>query len=166
MRHCFYFLVVALYIQKASSLTTLSSKGPSLTVTPAQKAFTVAASQTTTMTSTSVSESVSSTTKPPNRHRLALRQRCWNDQGFSVDCATWTGYYYTWGPPGNPYEGGPGEGGGGSGSGSGSGSGNGNPVIVSGLGQRIQLPMLRLLAISFMIAVFEIYHEIQRLLGS
>jgi hypothetical protein len=45
------------------------------------------------------------------------RQECFNDQGFSVDCATWTGYYYTWGPPGNPYEGGPGEGGGGSGSG-------------------------------------------------
>jgi hypothetical protein len=33
------------------------------------------------------------------------RQECFNDQGFSVDCATWTGYYYT------------GEGGGGSGSG-------------------------------------------------
>jgi hypothetical protein len=45
------------------------------------------------------------------------RQECFNDQGFSVDCATWTGYYYTWGPPGNPYEGGPGEGGDGSGSG-------------------------------------------------
>lgn len=48
---------------------------------------------------------------------LERRQRCFNDQGFSVDCATWTGYYYTWGPPGNPYEGGPGEGGGGSGGG-------------------------------------------------
>lgn len=45
------------------------------------------------------------------------RQECFNDQGFSVNCATWTGYYYTWGPPGNPYEGGPGEGGDGSGSG-------------------------------------------------
>ena len=54
----------------------------------------------------------------------ALRQKCWNDQGFSVDCAAWTGYRYTWGPPGNPYAGGPGQGGGGSGSG-------GTTVVVS-----------------------------------
>ena len=58
-------------------------------------------------------------TLPPNEFHLhdprRKRQECFNDQGFSVNCATWTGYYYTWGPPGNPYEGGPGEGGGGSG---------------------------------------------------
>jgi hypothetical protein len=60
-------------------------------------------------------------TLPPNEFELhdprRKRQECFNDQGFSVNCATWTGYYYTWGPPGNPYEGGPGEGGGGGGSG-------------------------------------------------
>jgi len=55
------------------------------------------------------------TTAPPMYNRLGVRQECFNDQGFRVDCATWTGYYYTWGPPGNPYEGGPGEGGGGGG---------------------------------------------------
>lgn len=60
-------------------------------------------------------------TLPPNEFELhdprRKRQECFNDQGFSVNCATWTGYYYTWGPPGNPYEGGPGEDGGGGGSG-------------------------------------------------
>ncbi|KAK5048983.1 hypothetical protein LTR84_005405 [Exophiala bonariae] len=62
---------------------------------------------------------------------LERRQRCFNDQGFSVNCATWTGYYYTWGPPGNPYAGGPGEGGGGSGgSGGGGGGGGGGGTVV------------------------------------
>ncbi|KAK5938430.1 hypothetical protein PMZ80_009400 [Knufia obscura] len=46
---------------------------------------------------------------PLSRNPLELRQRCFDDQGFSVDCATWTGYYYTWGPPGDPYAGGPGD---------------------------------------------------------
>ena len=49
------------------------------------------------------------------------RQRCFNDQGFSVDCATWSGYRYTWGPPGNIYAGGPGD----------DGSGGGGTGIVS-----------------------------------
>lgn len=57
---------------------------------------------------------------------LEKRQKCWDDRGFSVNCATWTGYYYTWGPAGNPYEGGPGEGGG---SGSG-GESVGSTVVV------------------------------------
>jgi len=61
---------------------------------------------------------------------LERRQHCWNDQGFSVNCATWTGYYYTWGPAGNPYEGGPGEGGGSSGGGSNGGSNGGGTVVV------------------------------------
>jgi hypothetical protein len=58
---------------------------------------------------------ISTTTAPPlTYNRFGFRrQECFNDQGFRVDCATWTGYYYTWGPPGNPYEGGPGQGGGG-----------------------------------------------------
>lgn len=46
---------------------------------------------------------------PLSRNPLELRQKCFDDRGFSVDCATWTGYYYTWGPAGNPYEGGPGD---------------------------------------------------------
>jgi hypothetical protein len=56
-------------------------------------------------------------TPPPSPNHLDLRQRCWNDQGFSVDCAVWTGYRYTWGPASNPYD--YWSGGGGSGSGGG-----------------------------------------------
>jgi hypothetical protein len=55
-------------------------------------------------------------TSPPSFQNLELRQRCWNDQGFSVDCAIWTGYRYSWGPSSNPYDywsgGGTGSGGG------------------------------------------------------
>lgn len=65
------------------------------------------------------------TIAPLAANPLEKRQRCWDDRGFSVNCATWTGYYYTWGPPGNPYEGGPGEGGG-----SGSGGGNSGSTVV------------------------------------
>ena len=43
-------------------------------------------------------------TMPPSLNHLELRQRCWNDQGFSVDCAAWTGYRYSWGPATNPYD--------------------------------------------------------------
>lgn len=64
-------------------------------------------SETTTRSTFSYSSLV--TMAPLSRNPLELRQKCFNDQGFSVDCATWTGYYYTWGPPGNPYEGGPGD---------------------------------------------------------
>lgn len=66
------------------------------------------------------------TMAPQSRNPLELRQKCFDDRGFSVDCATWTGYYYTWGPPvsspipdtqdayqrpiqGDPYQGGPGD---------------------------------------------------------
>lgn len=50
--------------------------------------------------------------EPTITTRLGLRQEeCFNDQGFRVDCATWTGYRYTWGPSSDPYLGGPGEGG-------------------------------------------------------
>jgi hypothetical protein len=56
-------------------------------------------------------------TSPPSLQNLELRQRCWNDQGFSIDCAVWTGYRYSWGPSSNPYDywsgGGTGSGGGG-----------------------------------------------------
>lgn len=57
------------------------------------------------------------TTVPPSLNHLDLRQRCWNDQGFSVDCAVWTGYRYTWGPSSNPYDYWSGNGGSGSGQG-------------------------------------------------
>ncbi len=56
-------------------------------------------------------------TPPPSPQHLEQRQRCWNDQGFSVNCAVWTGYRYSWGPSSNPYDywsGNGGSGGGGS----------------------------------------------------
>ena len=83
------------------------------------------------------------TTVPPMRHHLDLRQKCFNDQGFSVNCATWTGYRYTWGPLGNPYAGGPGEGGGGSGGGSGDGI---ISAARSGRGFRIDIIFLAITA--------------------
>ncbi|KAK5081865.1 hypothetical protein LTR70_008454 [Exophiala xenobiotica] len=61
---------------------------------------------------------------PLSRNPLELRQKCFDDRGFSVDCATWTGYYYTWGPAGDPYAGGPGD--------DGSGSSGSNVVYVGG----------------------------------
>jgi hypothetical protein len=72
---------------------------------------------------------ISTTTAPAlTYNRFGFRrQECFNDQGFRVDCATWTGYYYTWGPPGNPYEGGPGQGGGG---------GNGYTTVILGASSR------------------------------
>lgn len=79
--------------------------------------------------STEFSRSSLITMPPISRNPLELRQKCFDDRGFSVDCATWTGYYYTWGPPvssnqacgqakdqhiiqGDPYRGGPGDSGG------------------------------------------------------
>jgi hypothetical protein len=70
---------------------------------------------------------MSRVTPPPSLHQLDLRQRCWNDQGFSVNCAVWTGYRYSWGPSSNPYD---------YWSGGGSGSGGGN--VVSGGGRTMQ----------------------------
>jgi hypothetical protein len=84
----------------------------------------------------------SKTTAPPlTYNRFGFRrQECFNDQGFRVDCATWTGYYYTWGPPGNPYEGGPGEGGGAG------GANNGYTTVIVGGSSRAStvLPPLML----------------------
>lgn len=71
---------------------------------------------------------VPKTTPPPSLHQLDLRQRCWDDRGFSVDCAVWTGYRYTWGPPSNPYDYWSGDGGSGSGGGD---SGDANVIAVS-----------------------------------
>src|SRR5690349_14753180 len=57
----------------------------------------VSASQTnTTPTPTDSLQPVISATitiAPLASDRLMLRQKCFNDQGFQVDCATWTGYY-------------------------------------------------------------------------
>lgn len=73
---------------------------------------------------------ISRVTPPPSLRHLDLRQRCWNDQGFSVNCAVWTGYRYTWGPSSNPYDYWSGNGGSGSGGGN-SGSSNAVKVDVS-----------------------------------
>jgi uncharacterized membrane protein len=90
----------------------------SATVVPGVGMSGISATRTTWMTispTSEISAPISTTTAPPlTYNRFGFRrQECFNDQGFRVNCATWTGYYYTWGPPGNPYEGGPGEGGGG-----------------------------------------------------
>ena len=120
----FCLLLVFLHNSLASSGVTVSEAVPLATVGPARGAATISATTTTLMTTPSVLESsasMSTITAPPltfNRFGFR-RQECFNDQGFRVNCATWTGYYYTWGPPGNPYEGGPGEGGGSGGGGSG-----------------------------------------------
>ena len=73
---------------------------------------------------------LSRVTPPPSLHHLDLRQRCWNDQGFSVDCAVWTGYRYTWGPYSNPYDYWSGNGRSGSGGGSSIASGAVKPNCV------------------------------------
>lgn len=70
---------------------------------------------------------LSRVTPPPSLHHLELRQRCWNDQGFSVDCAVWTGYRYTWGPATNPYDYWSGAG----------GSGSGGGGLVSGAASKV-----------------------------
>ncbi len=131
------YFAVLLFVQTALSVAITSVHHPcsdgSVTTTTSSASY----------TSTGLSGSITQPTFAPTATRahfqtplsalvtlaplaanpLEKRQHCWNDQGFSVDCATWTGYYYTWGPAGNPYEGGPGEGGGNSGS-NGGGSGN------------------------------------------
>ncbi|KAJ9613000.1 hypothetical protein H2200_002941 [Cladophialophora chaetospira] len=73
------------------------------------------------------------TIAPLPQNPLGKRQCCWNDQGFRVDCGQWTGYYYTWGPPGDPYQGGPpgcGQSGGDNGGSGGSGSPQPGTVVV------------------------------------
>ncbi|KIW44178.1 uncharacterized protein PV06_05208 [Exophiala oligosperma] len=127
-------LTVFLFIQTVLSLAITSTPTPSdliqVTATPALSPVQHVTWPTLTPSITEVQlpiiPSAVITLAPLIANPLERRQRCWDDRGFSVDCATWTGYYYTWGPPGNPYEGGPGEGGGGSGGGS---NGGGNVVV-------------------------------------
>ena len=101
---------------------------PTTTAAPGMGMSRISATRTTLMTISTTSEfwaPISTTTAPAlTYNRFGFRrQECFNDQGFRVDCATWTGYYYTWGPPGNPYEGGPGQGG---------GAGNGYTTVTLG----------------------------------
>jgi len=133
MRHLILFLFIELALTFAitpfpavsngftatASFSTSPTPSKSITHLPATTSVTQAHSQ--------MPVSAVVTIAPLVANPLERRQRCWNDQGFSVDCATWTGYYYTWGPPGNPYEGGPGEG---EGSGGSNGGNGGGTVVV------------------------------------
>ena len=147
-------LLVIFHNRQASSLVTVLDAMPIATVAPARGVAAISVTRTTLITTSSISESsasMSTTTAPPlTYNRFGFRrQECFNDQGFRVDCATWTGYYYTWGPPGNPYEGGPGEGGGSGGGGSGY-----TTVIVGGSSRASTvLPSLVLWATSLSIAI-------------
>jgi hypothetical protein len=146
MRLLVWLLIAFIHNTLASSPITLADAFPSATVVPARGAPGVSVTRTTTLMKTaSVLESsapTSKTTAPPlTYNRFGFRrQECFNDQGFRVDCATWTGYYYTWGPPGNPYEGGPGEGGGAG------GANNGYTTVIVGGSSRAStvLPSLML----------------------
>jgi hypothetical protein len=129
MRWCFLFLLIQQLICVNGTLTatkTTSTTPSSSPVTTASTSDRIAA-VTLTLDQAQAPLSAFITIAPLPANPLERRQRCWDDRGFSVDCATWTGYYYTWGPPGNPYLGGPGEGGG---SGSGGGNGNGGGTVV------------------------------------
>jgi hypothetical protein len=127
-------LVLFLFIYQASSFAitpvpVVREEILTATISPLSPTVSSSIAQTTPTTSITAAQvqlplSAVVTIAPLFQNPLERRQRCFNDQGFSVDCATWTGYYYTWGPPGNPYAGGPGEGGGGG------GSGGGGTVVV------------------------------------
>jgi len=116
-----WLLVVTAQTCLATAGLSLKSAMPQATIVPLQRPSVRSIIQTNILTTPSSTQSLavpSTTTAPLLFNRFGFRrQECFNDQGFSVNCATWTGYYYTWGPPGNPYEGGPGEGGGSGGGG-------------------------------------------------
>ena len=64
------------------------------TSTASSSTYTVATlSQSRDASTTTFSYSTLITMAPVSRNPLELRQRCFDDRGFSVDCATWTGYY-------------------------------------------------------------------------
>ncbi|KAJ4504988.1 hypothetical protein HRR83_008066 [Exophiala dermatitidis] len=130
------WLSLVLFVQTALCIAVTMLSAPTeaaaMTATATLKPSSVSlcCSTTQSVTSTSITEvkpellSALVTIAPLVVNPLERRQRCWDDRGFSVDCATWTGYYYTWGPPGNPYEGGPGE------DGNGGDGGGGSSVVV------------------------------------
>ena len=153
--------LLLLPLVRASSFETITIS--SISSDPQQAITTSLISETSAQGSsfpTSTSYSLHYTFAPNPLPSVFARQKCFNDQGFSVDCATWTGYYYTWGPSSNPYLGGPGEGGSGS-SGSGSGSDSGSSVVVTsdGANQLFDVTfgycsISCLLAVAFMLVAF------------
>lgn len=136
-----YLLLFVLAAQAAAMWMTTSVEKPFTkpVATDNHRAIARVTSSTATTTTNTQSPSIAFSTlmtiAPLSRNPLELRQRCFNDQGFSVNCATWTGYYYTWGGAGHPYEGGPGEGG---------GSGNSNGAANSVLRSKSRFERLRL----------------------
>lgn len=93
---------------------------------------------------------VSRITSPPSPHHLELRQRCWNDQGFSVNCAVWTGYRYSWGPASDPYNYWSGNG----------GSGGGG--LVSGDARKAQTQCGYKAVVVFLLVVISLFCTISR----
>lgn len=130
----FMFVVLVLSTHAAVLVAPPTSVHTGASPTVTAQHIALDATVTTTTASTALATISSLTTYSPlitiaplSRNPLELRQKCFNDQGFSVNCATWTGYYYTWGGAGHPYAGGPGD------SGSGSSNGNSNTNGISGI---------------------------------
>ncbi|EXJ55149.1 hypothetical protein A1O7_08074 [Cladophialophora yegresii CBS 114405] len=133
------WFTILLFVQTAVSfaVTRLPIQTEELLVPTTTTATVTSVIPTTFWTATSEPTSITSqapfsaliTIAPLPQNPLEKRQCCWNDQGFRVDCAQWTGYYYTWGPPGDPYQGGP-PGCGQSGGGGGGSSGGSQPGTV------------------------------------
>jgi hypothetical protein len=151
MHLCFCLLLAFVHGYLAASPPTPSDMVASAHVSPARGVSEISITKTTLITISSISERsapISTTTAPAlTYNRFGFRrQECFNDQGFRVNCATWTGYYYTWGPPGNPYEGGPGQGG---------GSGSGYTTVIVGASSRASrvLPSLILWPMSICIVL-------------
>ena len=144
-----WWFTVFVFVQTAVSFAItplpISSEVQLATITPtlsASTSFVEALAQVTTTPKITPEQSqvpISAlvTIAPLSVNPLERRQKCWDDRGFSVDCATWTGYYYTWGAPGDPYAGGPGEGGGGSGGSNGGGAGT--VVVYQNRSSRLDL---------------------------
>jgi hypothetical protein len=145
-----YILAVFLFVQAAASfaVTPLPIRTEELQLPSTATATVTSVVPTTFWTATSEPTQARSeepplsaliTLAPLPQNPLEKRQCCWNDQGFRVDCAQWTGYYYTWGPPGDPYQGGPpgcGQSGGGGG---GSGNQPGTVVVYESGGSQVDL---------------------------
>src|SRR5579871_3723947 len=98
MRLLVWLLIAFIHHSLASSPVTPAYAFPSATVVPARSAPDVGVTRTTALMKTaSVLESSAptKTTAPPlTYNRFGFRrQECFNDQGFRVNCATWTGYY-------------------------------------------------------------------------
>lgn len=135
-------ILLMLVVQTAAMYITVPTKhllaaAPTLTVTIASHDMSSMVISTSIGVSTpTIPFSTLMTIAPLSRNPLELRQKCFDDRGFSVNCATWTGYYYTWGGAGHPYAGGPGDG---SGSGSNGGGRSSNAITgIIGSGNRLE----------------------------